>query len=36
MKLHIDKNVFKVLINDIHSKTGYRLDVLDVRLRDSF
>lgn len=29
MKLHEDVNAFKVLINDIHEKTGYRPDVLE-------
>lgn len=29
MKLHEDINAFKVLLNDIHNKTGYRLDVLE-------
>lgn len=29
MKLHEDANAFRVLINDIHEKTGYRLDVLE-------
>lgn len=29
MKLHEDVNAFRVLINDIHEKTGYRLDVLE-------
>ena len=29
MKLHKDINAFRVLINDIHEKTGYRLDVLE-------
>lgn len=29
MKLHEDTNAFRVLINDIHEKTGYRLDVLE-------
>ncbi len=29
MKLHEDINAFQVLINDIHEKTGYRLDVLE-------
>lgn len=29
MKLHHDTNAFKVLLNDIHEKAGYRLDVLE-------
>lgn len=29
MKLHNDKNAFKALLEDIHKKTGYRLDVLE-------
>jgi predicted nucleotidyltransferase component of viral defense system len=29
VKLHEDTNAFRVLINDIHEKTGYRLDVLE-------
>ena len=29
MKLHLDKNAFKVLIESIHQKTGYRTDVLE-------
>ncbi len=29
MKLHEDKKSFKVLLDDIHEKTGYRLDVLE-------
>ena len=29
MKLHEDVNAFRVLINDIHERTGYRLDVLE-------
>ena len=29
MKLHEDKKAFKVLLDDIHEKTGYRLDVLE-------
>ena len=29
MRLHEDVNAFRVLINDIHEKTGYRLDVLE-------
>lgn len=29
MKLHEDVNAFRVLINDIHDRTGYRLDVLE-------
>jgi len=29
MKLHLDKSAFRVLIEDIHSKTGYRTDVLE-------
>ncbi len=29
MKLHEDVKAFRVLINDIHDRTGYRLDVLE-------
>ena len=29
MKLHEDTNAFRVLINNIHESTGYRLDVLE-------
>lgn len=29
MKLHQDKNAFRVLIENIHSRTGYRTDVLE-------
>lgn len=29
MKLHEDANAFRVLLNDIHDRTGYRLDVLE-------
>ncbi len=29
MKLHKDIDAFRVLLNDIHEKTGYRLDVLE-------
>lgn len=29
MKLHEDKKSFQVLLDDIHEKTGYRLDVLE-------
>lgn len=29
MKLHLDSNAFRVLINAIHEKTGYRADVLE-------
>lgn len=29
MKLHEDINAFRVLINNIHDKTGYRPDVLE-------
>lgn len=29
MTLHLDTNAFRVLLNDIHEKTGYRLDVLE-------
>lgn len=29
MKLHLDKNAFSVLLEDIHNKTGYRTDVLE-------
>ncbi len=29
MKLHLDKNSFKVLLGQIHDKTGYREDILE-------
>lgn len=29
MKLHQDRNAFLTLLDDIHSKTGYRQDVLE-------
>ena len=29
MKLHLDENAFRVLLEDIHSRTGYRMDVLE-------
>ena len=29
MKLHLDKNSFKVLLEHIHNKTGYREDILE-------
>lgn len=29
MKLHQDENAFFLLLEDIHSKTGYRRDVLE-------
>lgn len=29
MRLHEDGNAFRVLLNDIHDRTGYRLDVLE-------
>ncbi len=29
MKLHLDQNAFRVLINTIHEKTGYRTDALE-------
>lgn len=29
MKLHLDKDAFRVLIESIHEKTGYRTDVLE-------
>jgi hypothetical protein len=29
MKLHLDTDAFRVLIEDIHNKTGYRSDVLE-------
>lgn len=29
MKLHLDKEAFRVLINTIHTQTGYRSDVLE-------
>ena len=28
MKLHLDRDAFGVLLEDIHSRTGYRTDVL--------
>lgn len=34
MKLHEDVNAFRVLINDIHERTGYRLDVLEKDSQD--
>ena len=29
MKLHLDKDAFSVLLEDIHTRTGYRTDVLE-------
>lgn len=29
MNLHLDKNAFRVLIEDVHKRTGYRTDVLE-------
>ena len=29
MKLHLDPNAFRVLIEQIHQQTGYRTDVLE-------
>lgn len=29
MKLHEDKNAFRVLLEHIHMRTGYRTDVLE-------
>lgn len=29
MNLHLDSNAFRVLLNNVHDKTGYRLDVLE-------
>ena len=29
MKLHLDKNAFRVLIENVHKRTGYRTDVLE-------
>lgn len=29
MKLHQDKDAFRVLLDDVHTKTGYRADVLE-------
>ena len=29
MKLHLDKEAFRVLIDTIHTQTGYRSDVLE-------
>lgn len=29
MRLHLDKDAFKVLISTIHENTGYREDVLE-------
>lgn len=29
MKLHFDKNSFRVLMNNVHERTGYRVDVLE-------
>lgn len=29
MKLHLDKDAFQVLLNNVHGRTGYRLDVLE-------
>ncbi len=32
MKLHEEINAFRVLLNDIYERTGYRLDVLENEL----
>ena len=29
MKLHLDKDAFQVILNHVHDRTGYRLDVLE-------
>ena len=29
MNLHLDKNAFRVLLEDVHRRTGYRADVLE-------
>ena len=29
MILHFDKNSFRVLMNNVHERTGYRVDVLE-------
>ena len=29
MNLHLDKNAFRVLLEDVHKRTGYRTDVLE-------
>ena len=29
MNLHLDKNAFRVLLEDVHKRTGYRMDVLE-------
>ena len=29
MNLHVDKDAFRVLIESVHEKTGYRTDVLE-------
>ena len=29
MKLHLDTDAFKTLLDNIHEKTGYRTDVLE-------
>lgn len=29
MNLHLDKNAFRVLLEDVHKRTGYRADVLE-------
>lgn len=29
MKLHLDRDAFRVLIESIHKETGYRSDVLE-------
>ena len=29
MKLHKDKNAFRVLLEQIHEQTGYRTDVME-------
>ena len=33
MKLHQDKNAFRVLLEQIHERTGYRTDVLEEESR---
>lgn len=29
MRLHLDKDAFRVLIESVHERTGYRSDVLE-------
>ena len=29
MKLHLDRNAFKLLLEQLHERTGYRTDVLE-------